>query len=107
MPFPHFRFRIQSPLSKPSAFLRFFAAACVAASGPLSGSASAQEPAVVGRWGALIKAEFVPIHVVLLPNGKIMYWDRHDQGIHDMIPRVWDPATNITFKTPSPGYDMF
>ncbi len=70
-------------------------------------AAVADDPAVVGRWDSLIQAELVPIHVILLPNGKLLYIDRHDQGTHDMIPRVWDPATNVTIKTPSPGYDLF
>ncbi|MDB5105428.1 MAG: Galactose oxidase precursor [Fibrobacteres bacterium] len=73
----------------------------------LGHKAFAQDPAVVGRWGSLIKAELVPIHVMLLPNGKIMYWDRHDQGTHDMTPRIWDPGANTTTKAPNPGYDMF
>jgi hypothetical protein len=68
---------------------------------------SAQDPAVVGRFNARIKAELVPIHVMLLPNGKILYVDRHDQGTHDMTPRLWDPAANTTVKTPTPGYDLF
>ncbi|MDB5047387.1 MAG: Kelch domain protein [Fibrobacteres bacterium] len=74
----------------------------------LSPAATADEdPAVVGRFGPLIKTEVLPIHVVLLPTGKILYWDRHDQGTHDIIPRVWDPAANTTIKTPNPGYDLF
>jgi hypothetical protein len=69
---------------------------------------AADDPAVVGRWNpTLIKTEVLPIHVVQLPNGKILYWDRHDQGTHDIIPRVWDPATNTTIKTPNPGFDLF
>ncbi len=73
----------------------------------LAASLSAQDPALVGRFGPLIKAELVPIHTILLPNGKILYVDRHDQGTHDMTPRVWDPATNTTIKTPTPTYDLF
>ena len=65
------------------------------------------DPAQVGRWGSLIKAELVPIHVMLFPNGKLMYVDRHDQGTHDMVPRIWDPATNITIKAPNPGFGLF
>jgi hypothetical protein len=69
---------------------------------------AADDPAVVGKWNpTLIKTEVLPIHVVQLPNGKILYWDRHDQGTHDIIPRVWDPATNTTVKTPNPGFDLF
>lgn len=67
----------------------------------------AQDPATVGRFNPLIKAELVPIHVMLLPNGKLLYVDRHDQGTHDITPRVWDPITDITIRTPTPAYDLF
>ena len=79
----------------------------LAAAAILPAALSFSQPSAVGQFEALINTELVPIHVILLPTGKILYWDRHDQGTHDMTPRLWDPATKAITKTPAPSYDLF
>jgi len=51
----------------------------------------------------------VPIHLNLLPTGKILLWDRHGSafGGTDGNPRLWDPATTNFSAAPTVSYDMF
>jgi hypothetical protein len=65
-------------------------------------------PAVSGQWGPVVALPTVPIHMHLLANGKVMFWDRHDHvNGWDADPRLWDPTTqNVTTLT-LPGYDLF
>ncbi len=65
------------------------------------------QPSALGQFEPLINTGLVPIHVILLPNGKILYWDRHDEGTHDMNPRLWDPVSKTNVKTPPTSYDLF
>src|SRR3989338_4066577 len=70
--------------------------------------ATGQAPSDVGRFGDLINTEVLPIHVFMLPNGKLVYIDRHDAGTHkDRLPRLFDLSTGISTKLPDPGYDLF
>jgi hypothetical protein len=49
--------------------------------------------ASTGKWGPLVSGwDIVPLHMHLLPTGKILAWGRQDQ------PRVWDPESG-TFTT--------
>jgi hypothetical protein len=65
-------------------------------------------PAVSGQWGPVLALPTVPIHMHLLPSGKVMFWDRHDHVTGwDGDPRVWDPATQTTTTLALPGYDLF
>jgi len=65
-------------------------------------------PAVSGQWGSVIALPVVPIHMHLLSNGKVMFWDRHDHMTGwDGDPRLWDPATQAVSTPALPGYDLF
>lgn len=50
----------------------------------------------------------VAIHAHLLPNGKVMFWDRHDAA-GDGDPRLFEPTTNLVTAAPMPGddHDLF
>jgi hypothetical protein len=67
----------------------------VPAKAPVQGN-----PSVVGQWGAVNNWPIVPIHISLLPNGKVLAWgrDKTPQG-GDVLGKsdayVWDPATGI------------
>jgi hypothetical protein len=71
-------------------------------------------PPLDGRWDpAPVSFGAVAIHAALLPNGRVLFWDRHDYGPlphpeERRIPYLWDPAdpTHLT-RTPDPGYDLF
>jgi hypothetical protein len=63
-----------------------------------------QDPAVFGQWSDVIEAQVVPVHLHLLPTGKVLYWQNGGQS--DQV-RLWDPMTE-TIGTPAlPGYDTF
>jgi Domain of unknown function (DUF1929)/Calx-beta domain len=71
-----------------------------------------------GQWGPVVNWPVVPIHMHLLPTGKVLIWDRHKEpndpnnpsepGVHwDGEPRLWDPTTQAFSTLPLPGYDLF
>jgi hypothetical protein len=67
-------------------------------------------PSVSGQWGPLINWQTVPIHMHLLPTGKVMFWDRHDDAQNqgwDGHPWVWDPTTQSFTMLPHLDYDIF
>lgn len=50
--------------------------------------------ATVGKWDAPVNWSIVPLHMSLLPTGKILAWGRFEAGTSRMAdPRLWDPAT--------------
>ena len=71
----------------------------------------AAQPSMLGRWSFVPDLPFFPVHVHVLPTGKVMIWpgDLHGAGggVSGNDARLWDPATgNTTVLTP-PGYDVF
>ncbi|HSL55717.1 MAG TPA: galactose oxidase-like domain-containing protein [Pyrinomonadaceae bacterium] len=68
-------------------------------------------PSSAGQWSIVSTWPTVPIHMHLLPSGKVMFWDRgpdHDPS-WDVTPRLWDPLNPGAFTTlPLPGtWDIF
>lgn len=65
-------------------------------------------PAVSGRWGPVLALPTVPIHMHLLPTGKVMFWDRHDHVFGwDGDPRLWNPVTQAVTPLAHTDYDLF
>jgi len=76
-------------------------------------------PAQVGEWGDVMTWPNVPIHVSVLPNGKVLFWGRRewafmnpdfpDEGLdpRDTTPRLWDPSTKAFTPLPKPGFNLF
>ncbi|HEV7365387.1 MAG TPA: galactose oxidase-like domain-containing protein, partial [Gemmatimonadales bacterium] len=49
--------------------------------------------ATVGAWGPLVTWDIVPLHMSLMPNGKIITWGKTDVLPDTMgVPRIWDPT---------------
>jgi hypothetical protein len=72
------------------------------------------DPALFGKWGGVLPLPIVPIHSTLLPNGKIICWDRSQAANTDTIPRLIDaatldiPANNVNWTTAAdPGFEIF
>ena len=66
--------------------------------------ANAQDPSVVGQFSPLMNWPWNPVHAVLLPSGKVLWWPSFDYGDK---PQIWDPTTNTnTLVTPA-GYNIF
>ena len=50
--------------------------------------------ATTGKWGPLVDWDIVPLHMHLLPTGKILAWGKYEPGGTVMgMPRLWDPAS--------------
>jgi hypothetical protein len=49
--------------------------------------------ATTGKWGPLVSWNIVPLHMSLLPTGKILAWGKFEAGTTMMgNPRLWDPS---------------
>ncbi|HET6279687.1 MAG TPA: hypothetical protein VFH73_01925, partial [Polyangia bacterium] len=64
------------------------------------------DPAVVGSWTGIKNVPTIPIHSMMLPNKKILFWDRNNPP-GDIIPRIWNPADETTTSTPNPVKEFF
>jgi hypothetical protein len=51
------------------------------------------EEASKGQWGSVVPWDIVPLHMSLLPNGRIFAWGKTEQSDTLGRPRIWDPAT--------------
>jgi hypothetical protein len=55
--------------------------------------------ATSGKWGPLVSWPIVPLHITLLPTGKVIGWGKYEDGgvmgTHGTIPRLWDPTTGL------------
>ncbi len=55
-----------------------------------------QVEATTGSWGPVVDWPMVPLHIHLLPTGKILGWGKYDAGATGTMggrPRLWDPAS--------------
>jgi len=49
--------------------------------------------ATTGKWDAPVSWDIVPLHLSMLPTGKILAWGKWEAGTTTMVtPRLWDPA---------------
>ena len=65
-------------------------------------------PDTIGEWGALSLWPTVPVHMHLLPDGRVMFWDRDDDELEwDGNPRIFDPETETFEVAATIDYDIF
>lgn len=71
---------------------------------------------LVGTWSPVFSLPLVPIHVMVLTNGKVLMWDSVGDNPTETYPvhnftraAVWDPATNNVTRVDNntTGYNMF
>jgi hypothetical protein len=48
--------------------------------------------ATTGKWGPVVPWDIVPLHMSLLPNGKIFAWGKSELTDTMGMPRIWDPS---------------
>jgi hypothetical protein len=72
--------------------IEFTAGTSSVTSSPVSVSALPTE-ATTGKWGPVVNWDIVPLHMSLLPNGKIFAFGRSDVADTMGMPRIWDPAS--------------
>ena len=68
-------------------------------------SAAAQMPSAVGQWALGPLWDISPVHIMVLPSGKVMFFPGSTISGND--PRMWDPTTNTLTSLAKPGYDIF
>jgi galactose oxidase len=52
--------------------------------------------ATTGRWDAPVSWDIVPLHLSLLPTGKLLAWGKFETGTGSMSdPRLWDPSAGL------------
>ncbi len=56
--------------------------------------------ATTGKWGPVVPWDIVPLHMSLLPNGKIFAWGKTDVADTMGMPRIWDPAQGSPSTAP-------
>jgi Galactose oxidase-like, Early set domain/Bacterial Ig-like domain (group 1)/Kelch motif len=62
--------------------------------------------ATSGEWGPVVAWDIVPLHMNLMPNGKILAWGKTDVGADTMgMPRLWDPASGAPEGLPMISVD--
>ena len=63
-----------------------------------------------GQWSDVIDSDIIPIHLVLLPTGKVLYWQNGTEDpanpLVDEI-RIFDPSTNVKSTPTAPPFDNF
>lgn len=71
-------------------------------------AAQASNPSVSGQWSQVIPMTDVPIHISLLPNGKLLYWGRDKQEEPSPSPCPGPTPGPGATPTPDPGryYDV-
>ena len=79
--------------------LEFTAGAATVQSSPVTISALSSK-ATTGEWGPVVQWDIVPLHMSLLPNGKIFAWGKREVADTMGMPRIWDPAAGPPIGLP-------
>lgn len=69
-----------------------------------------EDARVRGYWSAPIDLPIIPIHLHLLPSGKLLFFEGRGEQMGGMTfteLRSWDPATGVVTQPGLPGYDIF
>jgi galactose oxidase-like protein/Big-like domain-containing protein/Kelch motif protein len=80
--------------------LVFTAGTVTVSSSPVEVTALSTQ-ATTGSWSPLVKWDIVPLHMNLMPNGKIIAWGKYEANTTTMaMPRIWDPSTGAPAGAP-------
>ena len=56
--------------------------------------------AATGKWDPPVDWAIVPLHVHLLPTGKVLAWGKYELDGTMAMPRLWDPAGGLPINAP-------
>ena len=56
--------------------------------------------ATTGKWDAPVNWAIVPLHMSLLPTGKVLAWGKFELDGSMAMPRLWDPAVGPPTSAP-------
>ncbi|HEX2220715.1 MAG TPA: Ig-like domain-containing protein, partial [Gemmatimonadales bacterium] len=79
--------------------LEFTAGEASVTSSPVEVSALPVE-AAAGDWGPVVEWPIVPLHINLMPTGKVLAWGKTDAADTMGMPRLWDPASGSPADLP-------
>lgn len=101
---------VREAFAKRSLFIKTLLPGLLTAALTLPGGAKAQEvppddPSLIGDWSSVKEWPVVPITMMMLPTGKVMFFPGWDGSGDD--PRLWNPATDKIEELPKVGYDIF
>jgi hypothetical protein len=65
-----------------------------------------QLPIFVGQWGAVFNWPNVGIHAHVLPDGRVLTWERND-AVLTTETSIWDPATGLFTTKSNPYASLF
>jgi galactose oxidase len=71
--------------------LRFTTGSVAATSSSITVNALPPE-ATTGKWDSPVAWDIVPLHMSLLPTGKILAWSKYESDGTMGMPRLWDPT---------------
>lgn len=78
------------------------------------GTQLSTDPAVVGQWGPIQQFPDIPVHISLLPSGKLLFWGRDKilaPGGFDVESgcntHLWDPVSNTFTLIPNNRTNLF
>ncbi len=65
-------------------------------------------PAIAGQWSPVYNGDIVAVHMIVMPNGKVLNYAEGGQG-RPMIEeiRIWDPIEESLTTPTLPPYDLF
>jgi len=72
--------------------LQFTAGSASVTSSPVTVSPLPTQ-ATTGSWGPVVNWDIVPLHMSLMPSGKIVAWGKTEITDTMGMPRIWDPAS--------------
>lgn len=75
--------------------LEFAAGTASVTSSPVTVSALPGE-ATTGKWGPVVPWDIIPLHMNLLPTGKILAWGKTDVSDTMGMPRLWDATSGAS-----------
>jgi hypothetical protein len=67
---------------------------------------TSSDPSIVGQWGALMSWPTVAIHMALLPNGNVVFWDRGMNGT-TATATLWNPTSGLFTSVPDNSTGIF
>ena len=61
------------------------------------------DPSMVGKWSEFATWDITPVHISLLPNGKVLFWSRDKtadgkNAVGNSKAYVWDPASTSVWN---------
>lgn len=57
-----------------------------------------------GSWSSLRNLPYIPVHMTMLPSGKVLLFSYYTDSLH---PQIWDPASGTTTAAAPAPYELF